>query len=142
MGILRTYALVFIAGWALWLWLDKTPAPYRAAPGTGPYAGAPMPGYPGYGPVPGMGTIPAAPPEEGIVGELQYSVNLLKAGRLKESFVFLWRRQSWLVAGVLTAFITLLLPGLGGRLGHLRRRLRKRPADAPPPGGESGDNQT
>lgn len=122
--LLRTYALAFLLGWGLWLWLDKSGPPYVPPPPSAPYAPGAMPGYPGYPSyAPG---VPPAPAGDGdaTVQDFQHAVDLLKAGYAKQSFIALWRKQSWVLAGVMTVLVALVLP-LGGRLvDRLRRRSR------------------
>jgi hypothetical protein len=133
MGILRTYAVVFIAGWVLWLWMDKAGPIGPQQPIAPPYGGAHRAPY---GPYAGASDRGLAPPAEGDrIQELQYSVDLLKGGRYRQGFVYLWRRQSWIVAGVITALLVLVGPGirrvLGRRRGRLGLRSRNDPADHP-----------
>ena len=122
MGLLRTYALVFLVGWGLWLWLDKAGPEYAPQPPMAPYGAGPMPGYPGqpgYGP----GGPPPAPGVEGsTVQDFQHAVDLLKAGRYQQAFTWLWRRQSWVLAGVLTVFAAVVSPGTGRIVTRLRGR--------------------
>ncbi len=116
MGILRTYALVFVLGWALWLFADKSPSP---PPPGAPFGGA----YPTQGapwPQP-----PAGPQGHGMLAELQHGVDQFRAGHYREGAVYLWREQSWLLAGVLTLALQLLLPLLASR-GRFRRRTRSK----------------
>ncbi len=126
MGILRTYAVVFIAGWALWLWMDKQGGIPQAM--TPSYGGAPYAPHPG-----ATGRVPAPPLGGDRIQELQYAVDLLKAGRYQQGFVYLWRRQSWVVAGVITALLVLVGPGIRGALRRRRSRLRapQDPTDRP-----------
>ena len=124
MGLVRTYLVVFIAGWALWLWLDKA-GPVQQAPAQPPFAGMPAPGYPGYPGFPaGDGQRPLSPPpgQGDLIKDFQYGVDLIKRGEYQQSFVFLWRREHWILAGVITALFMLLLPGIGRRISRLRRQ--------------------
>jgi hypothetical protein len=124
MGLLRTYALVFLAGWVLWLWLDKS-EPVTTQQPIGPqFHQAPMmpPGYPGPSGYGGQRALPPPPDSGDIIAEFQYSVNLLKLGKYEQSFVYLWRRQSWILAGVITALFSLVLPGLGRTFRRYRRQ--------------------
>jgi hypothetical protein len=124
MGLLRTYALVFLAGWVLWLWLDKS-EPITPQQPIGPqFPQAPMmpPGYPGPSGYGGQRALPPPPDSGDIIAEFQYSVNLLKLGKYEQSFVYLWRRQSWILAGVITALFSLVLPGLGRTFKRYRRQ--------------------
>lgn len=130
MGLLRTYAVVFLAGWALWFWLDNsTSARQPMAP---PYGGAPRAVYPPHPGAPGQ--APPRPPTDGdIIQEFQYSTDLLKSGEYRQSFVYLWRRESWIAAAVVTALLLLAGPGLA-QLLLTRRRMQARPhsGDRPP----------
>jgi hypothetical protein len=130
MGVLRTYAVVFVAGWALWLWMDKEGPLGLRQPMAPPYGGAPMASYPG-----ASGPVSPPPAEGDRIQELQYTMDLLKAGGYKQGFVYLWRRQSWIVAGVITALLVWVGPGIRRALGRRRGRPRLRspedPADHP-----------
>ena len=112
MGLLRNYILIFIFGWGLWFWLDKSGVPDTSVPGRSPYAGMQAPAFPRYRSYPGQGALQSPPREDDLLRDLQYGVDLLKAGGYQQSFTFLWRRQSWLLAGVLTLLLSLLLSGL------------------------------
>jgi len=91
------------------------------------------PGYPGPSGYGGQRALPPPPESGDIIAEFQYSVNLLKLGKYEQSFVYLWRRQSWILAGVITALFSLVLPGLGRTFRRYRRRsgprLVHRPGD-------------
>lgn len=119
MGVLRIYAVVFVAGWALWLWMDKQGPSGPRPPMPPPYGGAPYAPYPG-----ASGQISPPPADGDRIQELQYGMDLLKAGRFKQGFVYLWRRQSWIVSGVITALLVLLGPGIRAVLARRRPRLR------------------
>jgi hypothetical protein len=135
MSLLRTYAILFIAGWALWLWMEKSGPAAVHPPPVAPYAGLPVPGQPGPG-YPGLmppGAPSAAPPGEGgVVADFQHGVDLLKAGYYRQAFLALWRSQSWVLAGVLTALVALLLPGLGRTVARWRGSVRPRSSLGPP----------
>jgi hypothetical protein len=127
MSLVRTYILVFIAGWVLWLWLEKTGPVQQAPASPPPYGGMPAPGYPGF-PAGGGPPPPAPPPQEGdLIQEFQYGVDQIKRGEYQQSFIFLWRRQHWILAGVMTALFVLLLPGIGRRVSRWRRQTGNRP---------------
>lgn len=115
MGVFKTFAIVFVAGWALWLWMDKSPAP-------SPY-------YPGFAGAPQARGLPPASGESGIVQELQWGMNLVKAGEFRQAFVTLWRDKSWLVAGIVTALLLMVGPGLGRLFARRPRWPRQRSAD-------------
>ena len=126
MGLIRTYILVFIVGWGLWFWLDKDGGlPAQTPP---PYVQVPPAAYRG---VPGPTARPTSPApfQEELVGEFQHGFDLLKAGFFPQAFVFLWRRQSWILAGVITLLFALLSPGLLRIYSRLRTRR---------PGGNAG----
>jgi len=82
------------------------------------------PGYPGPSGYGGQRTPP--PDSSDIIAEFQYSVTLLKLGKYERSFVYLWRRQSWILAGVITALFSLVLPGLGRTVRRYRRQSGRR----------------
>jgi hypothetical protein len=130
MGLLKTYVLVLIAGWVLWFWMDKPGveqsyqpvSPYGAGPAAAP--------YPGYAPGAGAGRRPPAPPAgqgDDLVQTFQYSVDLIKAGAYRQSFYYLWRRQSWVLAGVITLLFALLLPGLGRSVRRWQGARQRQP---------------
>ena len=126
MGLLRNYVLIFIAGWAIWFWMDKTGAP--AAPtGQMHSPGMQAPGYRGYSTLSGRRPLQPPPREGDLVRDFQYGVDLIKAGSYQRSFVFLWDRQSWILAGVLTLLLSLVLPGVWQQAGRWRDQIRRRP---------------
>lgn len=110
MALLRTYAVVFLAGWALWFWLDKAGPESASQPTVPLYGGGPAGGYPPYPPPPVQGTHPAA--EGDLIEEFQYAVDLLKSGGYRQSFIYLWRRESWIAAAVLTVLVLLAGPAV------------------------------
>ena len=113
MGIVRTYALVFIAGWVVWFLLDKS-APVVPLPAPAPYGTAQYPVFP---------TAPRQPPSGGdMVQTFQYSVDLLRRGRYQQGFVYLWRRESWILTAVITLLLSFLLPGIGRSIRRWRSR--------------------
>lgn len=117
MGLLRNYVLVFFLGWGLWFWMDKSDtAPAHAPPAYGQTPPGAFPGYPGVARVPGALPLP----QDDLVGEFQHGFDLVKAGGYKEAFVYLWRRQSWVLAGVLTLFVSIGSPRLLRGLTRLR----------------------
>ncbi len=124
MGLVRTYILVFIAGWVLWLWLEKA-GPVQQLPPP-PFSGMQGPGYPGFPVGGGQRPLPPPPGEGDLIQEFQYGVDLLKQGEYQQSFVFLWRREYWILAGVLTALFALLLPGIGRWVSRWRRNTAHR----------------
>lgn len=127
MGLLKSYVLVLIAGWVLWFWMDKpVEPPYQRMPS---YAGGPMATpYPGYAPQTGAG-LPAAPSgqDDDLIAAFQHSVNLVKAGAYRQGFFYLWRRQSWVLAGVVTLFVSLLLPGIGRSIRRWQGARQRQP---------------
>ena len=136
MGLLRTFVIVFVAGWVFWFWLDKeSPAqlPPQAGPGYGhPRMPAP-PGYPGY---PGHRAVPPEPADGSLVQEFQYTVDLLKLGRYEHAFVYIWRRESWIVAGVVSVLLSFVLSSIV-RAAARRRRRSSYPQPVPARRGES-----
>jgi hypothetical protein len=114
MSILRTYAIVFVLGWAVWLFTDKSPSlPASGPPFSGAYPAQTAP----------WAQPPARPKGHGMLAELQHGVDQIRVGRYREGAVYLWREQSWLLAGVLTLVLQLLLPLLPSR-GGFRRHTR------------------
>jgi hypothetical protein len=66
-----------------------------------------------------------------MLAELQYGVDQIRGGRYREGAVYLWREQSWLLAGVLTLVLRLLFSVLPSRAGFTRhRRSGKGPSTA------------
>lgn len=126
MALVRTYILVFIAGWVLWLWLEKAD-PVQPAAAPPPFGSVQAPIYPGYPGVDGQRPLPPPPGEGDLIQEFQYGVDLIKQGQYKQSFIFLWRREHWILAGVITALFTLLLPGIGRRVSRWRRQTGNHP---------------
>ena len=119
MGIIKTYVLVFIAGWLVWFLLDKNPP---TPPPAAHFGSAQYPGFPG----------PAAamrqPPASGdMVQSFQYGVDLLKGGRYQQAFIYLWRNQSWVVAALVTALLAVVLPGAGRSIRRWRSRREASP---------------
>ena len=70
MGILRTYALVFILGWGFWLWMDKEGPMHPQPPPVPSFGGAPGRGYPTY-PGPAPAVRPAPPGDGDLLQDLQ-----------------------------------------------------------------------
>jgi hypothetical protein len=137
-GLLRSYLLVFITGWLVWFWLDKpAPMPDQAVP-PGMYPARP----PGYSPHSGslrQGPPVREPADDSLLHELQYGVDLVKAGQYEQSFLFLWRRHSWVAAGVLALLISLLLPAIARPFA--RRRNRRIIAEARGSARDSGKEE-
>jgi len=130
MGLLRSYAVIFFAGWALWFWLDKGgPEPYPQPLGP-PYGAAPAGGYSPYPAAPAGQLRP--PADGGLIDELQYGVDLIKAGRYRQSFIYLWRHESWIVAGVFTALV-LIASAAAPRFLPARRTFTRLYRRARPP---------
>ena len=126
MGLLRNYVLIFIAGWAIWFWMDKTGTP-SAPTGRMPHAGMMAPVYPGYSTQPGRRPVQPPPGEGDLVRDFQHGVDLVKAGSYQRSFIFLWDRQSWILAGVLMLLLSVVLSGVWRRAGRWRNRRGRRP---------------
>jgi hypothetical protein len=126
MALIRAYILVFIAGWILWLWLDKAD-PVGQAGAPPPFGGVVQaPAYPGYPGGAGLQSPPPPPGEGDLIREFQYGVDLIKRGEYQQSFVFLWRREHWILAGVISILIAFLMPALGRRVSGWRRRADHR----------------
>lgn len=75
--MLRSFVLAFVAGWALWFWIDKSP-----------YVLGPLP-----------------PVQAGqYLDNFQAAFNLLRAGRFSAAFVFIWKAH-YLVLSVALALL-------------------------------------
>lgn len=116
MGILKTYVLVFMAGWLVWFLLDKN-APPMPPPAAAHFGGPQYPGFPR--PPAAMRQPPAG---DDMVQAFQYGVDLLKGGRYQQAFVYLWRNQSWVVAALVTALLAFVLPGASRGIRRWRNR--------------------
>jgi hypothetical protein len=80
--MLRAILIAFAAGWLIWFWIDKNP-----------YALGPLP----------------EPVDGEIAANFQVTVELLKSGRFKAAFVYLWSAHYLIVsvaAGLLISMIT------------------------------------
>ena len=62
--MLRGALLAFVAGWIIWLWIDKNPAL--------------------------LGQLPY-PSDGDFLGNFQVTINLLKEARLKAAFIYIWK---------------------------------------------------
>jgi hypothetical protein len=113
--MLRSSLLVFIAGWAVWFWIDK--------PRAGPFQ------------------LP--PPADSLVENFQRAFDILKTGHVELAFVYIWNAHYLVLSLLGGAVVTIAYSSLAGHLS--RQRLRKRmvpekrvekPADTTPPSGQ------
>ncbi|MEN8175751.1 MAG: hypothetical protein ABFS23_08305 [Pseudomonadota bacterium] len=117
MGALRIYAILFLAGWGLWLFMDKSPQ-QSAYPGrAGPVFQHAPPAARGPAPRAGNG-------ETGTLQQFQQAANLAKAGYWRQAFIFLWPKESWILAGV---GLLLYLSLIGPLIVWVQRRRRNWP---------------
>jgi hypothetical protein len=109
MNLLRVYVVVLMAGWLVWLALDKPPsAQYGPAGGMVPPSSVqpfPLPPHERRTRYPAM----QPPPEGDTLADFQYAADRVKRGELREGFVVLWRRQYLWVAAIVTALVTIVL---------------------------------
>ncbi|MGD2075571.1 MAG: hypothetical protein PVG38_11720 [Gammaproteobacteria bacterium] len=95
--MVRGIVIAFIAGWLIWFWIDKNP-----------YALGPLP----------------EPVDGAYAANFQVTVDLLKAGRFKAAFVYLWHAH-YLIVSLAAG---LLLSTIGSVVSHsLSRRRLARP---------------
>lgn len=84
------------------------------------FGGAPGRGYPVY-PTPAPAARPSPPGDGDLLQDLQYGVDLVKRRDYRGSFAFLWPRQSWILAGLVTLLIAFVSPGVWRMVGRFRR---------------------
>lgn len=111
MNLLRVYVVVLIAGWLLWLALDKSPPPpLGQSPGV---TAPPGPvGHPFALPPPERPTrnpTNLLPHEGTMLADFQYAVDTAKRGEFRRGFIVLWRRQYFWVAAIVTALVIFVL---------------------------------
>jgi len=108
--MLRGIVIAFIAGWAAWFWIDKSPH--------------------------SLGPLPPAQQEQ-LSANFQIAVDLVKAQRYTAAFVYLWKAH-YLVLSVAAGLLVAMIGGSLSRLLARRRfaRLyvpaRKRRSNADP----------
>ena len=93
--MLRSTFLVFIAGWTAWFWIDKPDARQFHMPETG----------------------------DSMLGNFQTAFDMLKAGYIDMSFVYLWNAHYLVLSLLGGALLAAIAGGLGDYLG--RRRMRR-----------------
>jgi len=93
--MLRTTFLVFIAGWIVWFWIDKPDARQFLMP----------------------------EPGESMLDNFQIAFDMLKAGYIDMSFVFLWNAHYLVLSLLGGALLAAVYGGIGDYLG--RRRMRR-----------------
>ncbi|HFD78878.1 MAG TPA: hypothetical protein ENK05_00610 [Gammaproteobacteria bacterium] len=94
--MIRGSILAFVAGWFLWFWIDKSPL------ALGP---------------------PPHPSGGGMLGDFQLAVDLLREGRVRAAYVYIWQAHYIVLSlggGLLAALVT---ESLSRALA--RRRLRR-----------------
>jgi len=91
----RGVILVFLLGWALWFWLDKSPALMDALPRR----------------------------QDDLISNFQIAFNILKEGHLNPAFIFIWRSHYILLSLLGGLLVSMGWQGISGALS--RRRLRK-----------------
>jgi hypothetical protein len=106
----RAIVIAFIAGWALWFWIDKSPQ--------------------------SLGPLPP-PQQEQLSANFQIAVNLVKARRYTAAYVYLWKAH-YLVLSVAAGLLLAMIGGSLSRLLGRRRFARlytparkRRPEDKP-----------
>jgi hypothetical protein len=93
--MLRSTFLVFIAGWIAWFWIDK----------------------------PDVRQFRMPEPGDSMLDNFQTAFDMLKAGYVDMSFVFLWDAHYLVLSLLGGALLAAIAGGLGDYLG--RRRMRR-----------------
>jgi hypothetical protein len=91
--MLRGIILVFLAGWIIWFWIDKSPG--------------------------ALGPLPY-PADGEYLHNFQVAVDLLKQTRLKGAFVYLWKAHYILLSVAAGVLIGALLTSISRRLSRSR----------------------
>jgi hypothetical protein len=91
----RGVIFVFLLGWALWFWLDKSPALMDALPRR----------------------------QDDLINNFQIAFNILKEGHLNPAFIFIWRSHYILLSLLGGLLVSMGWQGITRALS--RRRLRK-----------------
>ena len=99
--MLRSAFIVFLLGWLVWFWIDKPP--------------------------PGQMQLP--PVSDSLIENFQTAFNLLKAGHLDVSFVYIWNAH-YLLLSLLGG--ALLAVSYGAISDYLSRRRMRRNFMPPP----------
>ena len=92
----RAIVIAFIAGWALWFWIDKSPQ--------------------------SLGPLPP-PQQEQLGANFQIAVDLVKAQRYTAAYVYLWKAH-YLVLSVAAGLLLSMIGGSVTRLLGRRRFAR------------------
>ena len=106
----RAIVIAFIAGWALWFWIDKSPQ--------------------------SLGPLPP-PQQEQLGANFQIAVDLIKAQRYTAAYVYLWKAH-YLILAVAAGLVVSMIGGSLTRLLGRRRfarlytPVRKRRSEAGP----------
>ena len=91
----RGVIFVFLLGWAIWFWLDKSPAMMEVLPR----------------------------PQEDLLANFQIAFNILKEGHLDLAFIFIWRSHYILLSLLGGLLVSMGWQSISAALS--RRRLRK-----------------
>jgi hypothetical protein len=92
----RAIVIAFIAGWALWFWIDKSPQ--------------------------ALGPLPP-PQQEQLGANFQVAVDLIKAQRYTAAYVYLWKAH-YLILAVAAGLMVSMIGGSLTRLRGRRRFAR------------------
>ena len=93
--MLRSVFIVFLLGWLVWFWIDKPP--------------------------PGQMQLPAV--SDSLIENFQTAFNLLKAGYLEVSFVYIWNAHYLLLSLLGGALLAVSFGAISDYLA--RRRMRR-----------------
>jgi hypothetical protein len=91
----RGVILVFLLGWVIWFWLDKSPVMMESLPR----------------------------PQDDVLANFQIAFNILKEGHLHPAFIFIWRSHYILLSLLGGLLVSMGWQSIAAALS--RRRLRK-----------------
>ena len=104
----RSALLIFVAGWGLWFWLDKTGPLYTMA-----------------------GNLPSG---DSLVRDFQIFFDLLKSGEPGPAYTYFWSAHPFVSTLAVAAVVWMVAPPFRYAVGALRhRRHRIEPAHDHPP---------
>jgi len=89
----RAIVIAFIAGWALWFWIDKSPQ--------------------------SLGPLPP-PQQEQLSANFQIAVDLVKARRYTAAYVYLWKAHYLVLSGAAGLLLAMIGGALSRLLGRRR----------------------
>ena len=89
----RAIVIAFIAGWALWFWIDKSPQ--------------------------SLGPLPP-PQQEQLSVNFQIAVDLVKARRYTAAYVYLWKAHYLVLSGAAGVLLAMVGGALSRLLGRRR----------------------